>query len=317
MNSVAAAPATVIRGLVPSSEPGRLVTFAELPAPEAGPREAVIAVEAFSINRGELLMLSQPPEGWRPGIDLAGTVLRAAADGSGPVEGTRVVGQAQLGSWATQVAVSTDALAELPGSVSFEQAATCGAAALTSLRLLRAAGSVAGKRLLLTGASGGLGHFFVELASAQGGRVTAVTRSHERGARLLELGAEALITDVAAAEAPFDVVLDSVGGPTLTTAITKVAPGGLVLWLGQAGGEPAILDMYAIGDIAGARITPFSFFKTGASDAADLTTLVGLVARDRLHPVISAVADWTQTENLLNTLAERRLIGNAVLTVTP
>jgi NADPH2:quinone reductase len=307
---------SVVRGLVPSPDDDTFVVLEELPVPEPQEGEAIVAVEAFSINRGEVLMLSGPPPGWRPGLDLAGRVVQAAADGSGPPEGARVVGQAPLGSWATAVAVPTSALAELPDSVSFEQAAPLGAAALTSLRMLRYAGSVGGRRLLLTGAAGGLGHFFVELATLQGARVTAVVASQERGARLLELGAEALVTDVGDAEGPFDVVLDSIGGRSLTTALTKVAPGGLVLWFGQAGGEPAVFDMYALGTPSLARIVPFSFFNSGGSYADDLATLVRLVAAGHLHPEISTVADWAETNALLVELRDRRLRGNAVLTIS-
>jgi NADPH2:quinone reductase len=307
---------TAVRGLVPSPAADRFVDLEELPSPEPQDDQAIVAVEAFSINRGEVLMLSGPPPGWRPGLDLAGRVVQSAADGSGPPAGARVVGQAPLGSWATAVAVPTAALAELPDSMSFEQAAPLGAAALTSLRMLRYAGSVAGQRLLLTGASGGLGHFFVELAALQGGRVTAVVASPERGARLLELGAEALVTDIADAEGPFDVVLDSIGGASLSTALTKVAPHGLVLWFGQAGGEAAVFDMYALGLPSLARVVPFSFFNSGGSYADDLATLVRLVERGHLHPEISAVADWSETNALLAELRDRRLRGNAVLTIS-
>lgn len=306
-----------ITAIVPSSEPGPTIEFAEIPAPEPAENEAVVAVEAFSINRGEFLILHQPPEGWRPGLDVAGRVLRAAADGSGPIEGTRVVGQAAAGSWATEVAVPTSALAALPDAVSAPEAATLGAAGLTALRLLRRAGFVAGQRVLMTGAAGGLGHFFVELAAAQGARVTAVTSVAERAGRLLELGATEVVADVAEAEGPFELVLDAIGGPTLTTAISKVARGGLVLWFGQAGGEPAKLDLYTLGDISMAQIVPFSFFFTGASDADDLATLAGLVESGRLHPEIGEIADWSETPALLARLGARQLRGNAVLTVGP
>lgn len=75
-------------------------------SPAAG--EAVIAVEAFSVNRGETFLLEDPPAGWRPGKDIAGRVIRAAA------AGTRVVAHPPSHGWAERAAVRASALVELP-----------------------------------------------------------------------------------------------------------------------------------------------------------------------------------------------------------
>jgi NADPH2:quinone reductase len=289
-----------------------------LPDLEPAPGEVVIGIEAYSINRGELRLLQGPERpGWRPGADVAGRVLRAAADGSGPPEGARVVGHAPHGGWAERVAVPSDAVAVLPDGVSVDQAATLGVASLTALRLLRRAGDVAGAEILLTGAAGGLGHFLVELAAARGARVTAVTRSAERGERLLALGAAAVVSAVEDAAGPFDLVLESVGGASLEIALERVRGGGLVLWFGGASDEPASLSFAPLqsGDGPPAAIVPFSYWRTGASDAADLATLARLVAEDRLHPEIGRVEDWTQTPAVLRARAGREIRGNAVLRV--
>jgi NADPH:quinone reductase-like Zn-dependent oxidoreductase len=295
----------------------RLVDLADVAEPNPAPHQALIAVEAFSINRGEVFLLESPREGWRPGQDITGRVVRAAADGSGPREGARVVAHAPQDGWAGRAAVATAAIAELPDAVTTEQAATLGVAALTALRLLRAAGSVAGRRLLLTGAAGGVGHFLTELAVGQGALVTAVASAPERGARLLALGATEVVTRVEDADGPFDLVLESVGGASLTAAAMRAAPGGSVLWFGQAGREPVTLDFFElVGSAPFAQIVPFSYWRTGSSDADDLATLVRLVAGGHLHPEIGAVEDWTRTDALLAALRDRRLRGNAVLTVS-
>jgi NADPH:quinone reductase-like Zn-dependent oxidoreductase len=305
---------TSISALVPAAAGnGRLVELATVPAPEPAPNEALLAVEAFSLNRGEVFLLETPRDNWRPGQDIAGRALRAAADGSGPPAGARVVAHAPQDGWAQQAAVATDRIAELADAVSVEQAATLGVAGLTALRLLRAAGSVAGKRILLTGASGGVGHFVVELAAAQGARVTAVSA---RGARLLELGAETVVGDVADATGPFDVVFESVGGASLVAALGRVTPHATVFWFGQGGGEPATLDVFTLmAQAPFVRIIPFVYWRTGASEAEDLATLVRLVEGGRLHPEIGEVADWAETDTLLAALRDRRVRGNAVLTV--
>jgi NADPH:quinone reductase len=305
-----------IPAFVPAPDaPGRIV-LANVPEPAAGADEALVIVEAYSVNRGELFLLEAPREGWRPGQDVAGHVERTAADGSGPAQGTRVVAHVPAGGWAPLVAAPTNALAMLPDTVAVTEAATLGVAGLTALRLLRMAGSVAGSRVLLTGASGGLGHFVVELAAAQGALVTAVSSSAQRGERLLALGAAQLVTDVEAAEGPFDLVLESVGGSSLEVAASRLAPRGTLLWFGQASRRPASLDFFALVTAAPyATIMPFSYWRSGASDADDLATLVRLVAGGRLHPEIGRQADWHETPAALVALRERRVRGNAVLTI--
>ena len=295
--------------------PGR-IALEEVPEPTPAADEALVVVEAYSVNSGELFLLEAPREGWRPGQDVAGHVERTAADGSGPAQGTRVVAHVPAGGWAPLVAAPTDALAMLPDAVAAPDAATLGVAGLTALRLLRTAGSVAGRRLLLTGASGGVGHFVVELATAQGALVTAVSSSPERGERLLALGAAEVVADVESAQGPFEVVLESVGGRSLETALTRLAPRGTLLWLGQASRQPASMDFFAVMSAAPyATIVPFSYWRSGASDADDLATLVRLVAAGHLHPEIGLQADWRETPDALIALGERRVRGNAVLTI--
>ncbi|MGI8861045.1 MAG: alcohol dehydrogenase catalytic domain-containing protein, partial [Rubrobacteraceae bacterium] len=142
---------------------------ADVAEPAPGPAQALVEVHASSINFGELtFMAERRPAGHVPGNDAAGVVLTAAADGSGPPAGTRVVGFAGVGAWAERVAIDTDQLAILPDDVDAGEAATLPAAATTALRALRGLGPVLGRRVLVTGASGGVGRFAVQLAAQAG-----------------------------------------------------------------------------------------------------------------------------------------------------
>ena len=278
--------------------------------------EALIEVEAFSVNRGETFLLEDPPAGWRPGKDVAGRVVRAAPDGTGPVSGTRVVGHPPSRGWAERVAVRASALAELPDEVATATAAALPLAGLTALRLLRAAGPLIGRRLLVTGASGGVGHYVTELAIASGAEVTAVSASRERGARLAALGA-ILVTDPAEAPGRYDVVLESVGGRSLAAARRKARTSGTVLWFGQAGRTPATIDFFDwIDDTAGAPIVAFHYQRPDFADDRDLATLVRLTAAGRLHPEIGTLLPWEHTPEVIEAVRQRRLRGNAVLTLS-
>ncbi|MFE7580033.1 zinc-binding dehydrogenase [Streptomyces gardneri] len=300
-----------MRRLIPTGEAARPVAFAELPQPVPEPSEALVKVEAFSPNRGETFLLEHPRPGLLPGKDVAGLVVQEAADGTGPAIGTRVVGHPAHGGWAEYAAVPTHSLAVLPDGLDSVRAAALPLAGITALRLLRTAGSPAGLRVLLTGASGGVGHYVTELAVGAGAEVTAVTATPARGERLAELGAR-VVHDVAAAQGPFDIVLESTGGPALPVALAKVRPGGTLVWFGQASRTPVTLDFFRL--LGGPeRVTIRHFHYAGAPYAPDLAALVGLVERGRLHPEIGRIADWTETAETLVDLRERRIRGKAVL----
>src|SRR5258708_35488968 len=105
--------------LVATHQPDRPVEIREVPEPTAAPNEAIIQVHAFSLNRGDLSLLANRPEGWRPGQDIAGVVLRPAADGSGPPEGARVVALVAQAGRSQRVAAPTARVAGLPDRGSF------------------------------------------------------------------------------------------------------------------------------------------------------------------------------------------------------
>jgi NADPH:quinone reductase-like Zn-dependent oxidoreductase len=292
------------------------VRLDEVDEPAPGPSDIVIAVEAFSVNRGETFQLEAPRPDWRPGKDIAGHVAVAAADGSGPELGARVVAHVPSSGWAERAVLhSAGAVVELPTRVDVITAAALPLAGLTALRLLRRIGPLPGCSLLITGASGGVGHYVTELAITGGAEVTAVSASPERGKRLADLGAR-VVAEVEQASGRFDVVLESVGGSCFTAARRKAGTAGRVIWFGQASRQPVTLDFFDwIDGTVGAPIEPFHYQGTPAEDTADLHTLVRLVHQGHLHPEIGLVESWTRTAQVLEDLRARRIRGNAILTV--
>jgi NADPH:quinone reductase-like Zn-dependent oxidoreductase len=302
---------------IPSGDPTSFVTLGEAPDPTPAADEALVAVDAYSVNRGETFLLERPAEGWRPGKDVAGRVIRAAQDGSGPREGARVVAHPPAAGWAERVAVKTGQIAELPDAMSTVTAAALPLAGLTALRLLRAAGPVASLRLLMTGASGGVGHYFTELAANAGAEVTVVSATPQRGERLRALGARHVVQDLDEAEGPFDVVLESVGGDSLQKALVKLKRRGTLIWFGQASRKGAAVDFFKFWEgPASGVIRHFDYTDSDVLDGRDLDTLVAWVARDRLHPEIGLIADWAETPRVLQMLRDRGIRGNAVLTIS-
>ena len=198
------------------------VEIRELPEPSPAANEALVEVRAFSLNRGELRLLQTRPEGWRPGQDIAAVVVRAAAAGTGPQAGARVVTLTDNAGWAERAAVPVHRMAVLPDNVSFEQAAALPVAGLTALRILRHGAPLLGKRVLVTGAAGGVGHMAVQIAARSGAHVTAIVGSPRRGEHLR--GAAAILEGIDKAEGRFALILEAVGGASLTAAIERAVP---------------------------------------------------------------------------------------------
>ena len=304
-----AAPLALVRT---GDAPGRLAVRRE-PRPSPAPDEAVVAVTATSVNRGELALLEHRPDGWRPGQDLAGTVTRAADDGTGPAVGSRVLGVVHGGSWAQLVAVPTRSLALLPDAVTAEQGATLGVAGLTALRLARLPGSLLGRDVLVTAGAGGVGPLLVQLLARAGAQVTVLTRP----GRAAPGSAARTVDSLDPAADAFDVVVDGVGGRTARDALACLRPGGQLCLYGTAGGEDLHLrveDFFGHEDVL---LRPFLYYASAGHDGADLAALARLVGDGALVPPPTTVLPWDQAAHGLDLLARRAVPGKVVLTVPP
>jgi NADPH:quinone reductase len=318
MTTDTAALPTTMRALVARPSAAHGLELAELDAPKPAPDEALVAVRAVSLNRGEARYLPARQEGTVHGWDVAGVVRAAAADGSGPGEGARVVGLVDEGAWAELAAVRTDRLAELPEGVSFEEASTLPVAGITAVRALAVAGPLLGRRVLVTGASGGVGRIAVQLAHRGGAHVTAVAANPSRGEGLTELGADDVIYELAPEGEPFDVILESVGGASLAAALGRVAPAGIVIAFGISSGEPTTFDVAGFYNRRGARLYGMRVFHEldrHHSAVRDLRFLAEEVAAGRLDPQVSLTVSWREAGPTLQALMERRVRGKAVLTI--
>ncbi len=307
--------------VVDQSAPLKLA-FGELPEPKPEPNQAIVKVAAISLNRGEISYApSTMPDGTSIGWDFAGTVEQPAGDGSGPKAGARVVGISSRKSFAEQVAAAASEMAELPGSVSFEEAATLPVAGLTAYFSLWHGGLLLGKKVLVTGATGGVGHFAVQLANLSGAHAVASVRRPDQEQIAREAGARdvAVGEDLAGADAfgPYDLVVDGVGGKSLANAMKLLNKHGLAVNYGFSGGDEITFNAGKFMQTGGARLYGLSAYAEMEREpaATGLALLSGLVAEGKLKPLIDTVRPWPELLHAAQDLLDRKYPGKVVVTL--
>lgn len=284
--------------------------------------EVTVRVTAISLNRGETRRaLIQAAPGWRPGWDFAGVVETEAADGSGPQRGARVVGILPSGAWAERVNCRSHAVAELPNGCSDAQAATLPVAGLTALHALRQGGLLLGRKVLVDGASGGVGHLACQLASAAGALVWGHVRREEYRAAVEACGAQVVLgreLGAAGAHGPFWLIVDSLGGPALSTALGMLQPNGTCVTLGISDAATTTFESRNFFGTGGARLYGLTLFHELMSverGGIGLRLLAELIAAGKLRPQIAVEANWTEIGVVARRLIDREFTGKAVLHV--
>ena len=213
-------PQTIRAIVVDPAAPGRLaIKPVELRDPDRDEVQVKVTAISLEPRRDPARGAARPNRAGGPaGISPAWS-RRAAADGSGPNAGTRVVGILPNGAWAERVNCRSHAVAALPDAVSDAQAATLPVAGLTALHALRQGGLLLGRKVLVDGASGGVGHLACQLANAAGALVWGHVRREEQRARVAEwCGVRVVVgRDLVGGEGhgPYWLIVDLLGGPAL------------------------------------------------------------------------------------------------------
>jgi putative PIG3 family NAD(P)H quinone oxidoreductase len=235
----------------------------EVPRPDPGERQILVAVAATAINRADLLQRRggyPAPAGWPssiPGLEYAGTVEAVGAGVTRFGPGDRVMGIVGGGSYAEYVAVDEREAIPVPASLDFEQAAAVPEAFITAHdAIIVQAGLAAGESLLIHAVGSGVGTAAIQLAKATGARTYGTSRSQWKLDRAREFGLDVAINtathdfaaviegDTAADGA--NVILDLVGGDYLAGNIRCVARHGRIIIVGLVAGATATLDMRAL-----------------------------------------------------------------------
>ena len=299
------------------------------PAPADG--EVLVRVRAASVNPVDWhLMRGQPalarvmfggllrPKQRRVGRDLAGVVEAVGSAVTTFEPGDEVFGVAP-GSFAEYVIATEDQLEQKPATVSFEDAAAVPIAGITAVQALRDLANLqSGQRLLVNGASGGVGSFAVQIARAWGATVTGVTSTHNIE-RVRDIGADQVVDytreDFVTAGQRYDVVFDNVGNRSELELERITVPGGVVIQNGAAGNSAQIvLGMAASAIRSRRRPVQFKSF-LARPNRADLTVLRDLMDTGAVRPLIDRSFPLAEIRDAVRHSEAGHARGKIVITV--
>ncbi len=300
----------------------------EIEKPAVEDDQVLVRVRASSINKADWYGLVGEPRLFRPmmggifkpkgrqvGTDFAGVVEAVGNGVEGYTVGDEVFG-GRDGAYAEYV--SAKFFARKPAGVTFEQAGTIGIAGLTALQALRDhAGVREGERVLVNGASGGVGTMTVQIAKALGAHVTAVCSTHNvEQARAL--GADRVIDytdeDFTRTGDRYDVVIDVAGSRPWRALRRVLAPGARVVVVGAPGRTPLIGPLSHIIGMKLASHGRAKFF-VAKFNSPDLHALADMMASGKLTPVVDRTYELVEAPEALKRFGEGHVRGKLVLTI--
>ncbi len=289
--------------------------------PEQQPGETLVAVKAFSLNRGDLRRTEAGQDGDQAGWDFSGTVETAAPDGSGPAKSVRVVGLSRRREgFAELVSVPTADVAAIPDGVSFTDAAALPVAGLTALYSLERCERLLGSNVLITGASGGAGVLACQLAVQMGANAYGQIRNNKHESLIASTGATPVLTSdgsTVSDHGPFRSIIDGVGGSLLANVLPSLSEDGRAVLYGFTESKSAEIGIADLIFTGAGRIEGFYLFRETQfeSCAKGLTRLSQLVDTDRLDCHVKVIEDWSKVGTVADDLSQRRFAGKATLTI--
>ncbi len=303
----------------------------EIPKPVIADNEVLVRVHAASVHVGDSILMSGSPYVMRmatglrrpknrvPGTDIAGTVEAVGTDVKGLRPGDEVFGWC-TGAFAEYASASEDQFVPKPANLTFEQAAAVGVSATTALQILRDDGHIQpGQKVLINGASGGVGTFAVQIAKAFGAEVTGVTSTKNLDL-VRSIGADHVVDytreDFRKGGPRYDFILDNVGDRSMAETRRALTPTGTLLSNGggHAGGK---LSRVIRATVASMFVRQQGKPTVKTQNRADLVALKQLVDAGKVTPVIDATYSLRETPTAIGRVAAGHARGTVVIAVSP
>jgi len=308
-----------MRAVVTDPQSGSRFSITESPMPVAAPNQALIKVTAFSLNQGEVRTALNATTSYIPGWDFAGVIVKSAANGSTLTEGTRVFGFVIQGSWAEYVIAAAWQMAPIPDGVTDVQAASLPVAAGTAVTCIEAVGSLLNKRVLITGAAGGVGRILIQLSAMAGAGIFAVSRRTDLKQQIESDGVmpEAVFTTIEDAKAAgkYDVVFDSIGGDVLAVALSTLTASGTCVNFGNSSRQPTTFNVRSSEWPFHRKQLIFLGPEVPQNCTPVFARIAELVKQKRLHTFVDKELSWTNIAEAAELLIQQQINGKIVLKV--
>ena len=307
-----------------------VLTIEEIERPSVGDDDVLVQVRAAGVHIGDWLVGSglpymvrlgyglTKPKNRVPGMEFSGQVEAVGANVDQFQSGDEVFGHASSGAFAEYVSVSQDSLALKPANATFEQAAVLPISGFTAIQAVRDQGNVQpGQKVLVIGASGGVGTYAVQIAKAHGAEVTGVcsTRNVDM---VRSIGADHVIDytveDITATGQLYDVILDTAGNRQLSELRRALTPNGTLVIVGGSGGPWLMgvgrsLKALVVSPFTGQKLTMF----LSKTTKEDLVALAELVDAGDITPVVDRTYPLGETSAALSHVGERHTQGKTVI----
>jgi len=313
-------------------KPEAVLGLQDVAKPVVNDGEVLVRVHAASVHVGDWMLvtgvpyIARPaygmpkPKSRVPGTDIAGTVEAVGKDVTELRPGDEVIGWC-AGAFAEYACAAQDHFVLKPANLTFEQAAAIGVSASTALQILRDQGKVQpGQKVLINGASGGLGTFAVQIAKAFGAEVTGVCSSKNLD-MVRSIGADHVIDyaleDFTRNGERYDFILDNVANHSLSETRRALNPTGMLQsnngtsggrWFGTLG---TVIKSAAASKFAHQQLGPSIKFQ----NRADLLVLKGLIEAGKITPVIDGTYPLSGTPQAIGQVGKGHARGTIVITV--
>lgn len=279
-----------------------LVHLAEIPVPDVGDTDVLVKVSYAAVNAADLLQATgrySPPKGTAPdllGLEFSGTIIAQGINVPLNLTNLRVMGITSGAAQAEFLVIRFDQVITVPTNMTLLEAGAIPEAYITAYDAIFSQGNYAiGKRVLITGASGGVGSAAVSLAITAGGIVFGSSRQ-SRGRQFVSgIGGKGIAPEEIQDHAPYDLIIELVGGSSIAPTLSNIAIGGTIVVIGLSSNPTVELNLQTVMQkraiIRGSTLRSRSLFEKASIVSTFARDIVPLFEERRIRPYIDSVYD--------------------------